>query len=223
MNKVTYEVLFIIPAKYAENELQPIKQLVIDAIKKHDGEITKEDTLGKRKLAYPIKHIYHGYYFYYLFDIQPSRVPEVNQILRHTPELLRHIIVLPTPLDEKAQARLRASAQEETKATESEQQKDTKDTEETPEKKEYAPRKIKAQKAPEITPAPIEPEVKEEVKIPEEKVEIKEEETIETPKKRTIKKKEETIEVKAPKKKEKKMTLEELDKSLDEILKDDII
>ncbi|PIY78629.1 MAG: 30S ribosomal protein S6, partial [Parcubacteria group bacterium CG_4_10_14_0_8_um_filter_35_7] len=48
-----YELLYIIPAKYSEKELQPVINQVIPLIKKAGGEILRDDNLGRKKLAYP--------------------------------------------------------------------------------------------------------------------------------------------------------------------------
>jgi ribosomal protein S6 len=51
-----YELLYLVPASYTEEELLPIKDNVAELIKKFGGRITLEDSLGKKKLAvYPIK------------------------------------------------------------------------------------------------------------------------------------------------------------------------
>ena len=57
-----YELLYIIPLKYTDEENTKITEEVEDIIKKYKGEITKTSILGKRKLAYEIKHVHNGYY-----------------------------------------------------------------------------------------------------------------------------------------------------------------
>jgi ribosomal protein S6 len=57
-----YELLYLVPANYTEEELVPIKEKVKELIKKFKGEVTFEDTIGKKKLAYPVAKNTQGYY-----------------------------------------------------------------------------------------------------------------------------------------------------------------
>ncbi len=88
-----YELLYLVGANYTEEELIPIKEKVKNLVKKFSGEITLEDSLGKKKLAYPIKGNHQGYYLLYEFDLTPENLKALNQSLSLANEVLRHIIV----------------------------------------------------------------------------------------------------------------------------------
>ena len=88
-----YELLYLVPANYTEEELTPIREKVKSLIKKFTGEITYEENFGKKKLAYPIKGNHQGYYLLYEFDLAGENLKELDKILKLTAELLRHIIV----------------------------------------------------------------------------------------------------------------------------------
>lgn len=88
-----YELLYLVTANYTEDELVPIKEKVKDLLKKFGGEVTSEDSLGKKKLAYPINKSFQGYYLIYEFDLEGSKLAELDKNLRMTNELLRHTIV----------------------------------------------------------------------------------------------------------------------------------
>jgi len=88
-----YELLYLVPATYTEEELVPIKEKIKDLIKKFAGEIKTEDSLGKKKLAYPIKGNHQGYYLLYEFDLDGKNLLELEKNLKLTNEILRHIIV----------------------------------------------------------------------------------------------------------------------------------
>ena len=92
-----YELLYIIPAKYSEKELQPVINQVIPLIKKAGGEILRDDNLGRKKLAYPIKHVHQGYYILVEFDLKPNQLKGLNKDLKLMPEVLRHLIVKTKP------------------------------------------------------------------------------------------------------------------------------
>ncbi|MDX9893579.1 MAG: 30S ribosomal protein S6 [Patescibacteria group bacterium] len=88
-----YELLYLVAASYTEEELLPIKDNVSEIIKKFGGRITLEDSLGKKKLAYPIKTNFQGYYLIYEFDLEGAKLKELNQTIKLTNEILRHVIV----------------------------------------------------------------------------------------------------------------------------------
>ncbi|HZJ41711.1 MAG TPA: 30S ribosomal protein S6 [Patescibacteria group bacterium] len=88
-----YEVLFIIPNKYTEDEA---KQLIVkteEVITKTGSSITFREYWGKKKLAYEIKHNAYGYYALVEFDAERDAVQSINQTLRLSTEVLRHQIV----------------------------------------------------------------------------------------------------------------------------------
>lgn len=68
------------------------------------GEITSLNTttvnaltLGRRRLAYPIRKYRDGYYALYHFNLDPSGVEEVERELRLNTQVLRHLITLYIP------------------------------------------------------------------------------------------------------------------------------
>ena len=88
-----YELLYIVPANYTEDELGPLKETVKTLITKAGGTITLEDNLGKKKLVYPIKKAHNGYYLLYEFDLDGKALLKLNTDLKLTSEILRHLIV----------------------------------------------------------------------------------------------------------------------------------
>lgn len=88
-----YELLYIICNKYTEDEIKPICESVNKLIEKYEGKVTYTEEWGKKKLAYPIKHFGHGYYFLNEFDMPSRSVNGLNNELRLSSELLRHVIV----------------------------------------------------------------------------------------------------------------------------------
>ena len=66
------------------------------------AKITKTDNWGKRKLAYPIAKQEHAVYVFYIVDLDPQKVGEIDGILRITDEVIRYLI---TKIDPKAVAK----------------------------------------------------------------------------------------------------------------------
>lgn len=73
MVNLHYELLYIIPLKYTDEENNKITVEVEDLIKKYKGVIAKTSILGKRKLAYEIKHVRNGYYVATHFNMEDGK------------------------------------------------------------------------------------------------------------------------------------------------------
>ncbi len=88
-----YELLYIVPTPFTENDLDKIAKQTNEIISSLGGKITKEKNLGNRKLAYPIKQIHRGFYLLVNFEIAGEKIQVLDQKLKLTPEILRHIII----------------------------------------------------------------------------------------------------------------------------------
>lgn len=87
-----YELLYLIPAPLTEKDLPNVSKKVKELIKQLGGKISKEENLGNKKLAYPIKQIYRGFYLLLNFEINPKELKELDQKLKLIPEILRHLV-----------------------------------------------------------------------------------------------------------------------------------
>ena len=69
----------------------------VEAVKQELGklevEISKEDDMGQRNLAYPINKELQGHYYVYYFPMDPTHASELDRVLRLKPELLRYLLV----------------------------------------------------------------------------------------------------------------------------------
>ena len=88
-----YELLYIISNKFSENELAPIIEKVKNAIIDNGGKITHSEDWGKKRLSYPIKGFYHGYYHLVEFDVLGEQIIKIERFIRLASEILRHQIV----------------------------------------------------------------------------------------------------------------------------------
>src|SRR3989339_1923228 len=82
-----YELLYIVPIKFLDDELQKIVANINGLINKLNGTITREDNLGKLRLAYPIKNVHQGSYVVAEFDMSPENEKKLNSQLSLTPEV----------------------------------------------------------------------------------------------------------------------------------------
>ena len=89
-----YEILFIMPNKFTDDESKKIVEKVGQAITDNGGKITYSEYWGKKKLAYEIKHNAYGYYALFEFDLEGSLLAKIDQTLRLSTDVLRHQIVV---------------------------------------------------------------------------------------------------------------------------------
>jgi len=88
-----YELLYIIPVKYTVEELPAVNDKVKSILAEYGCQITYEEEMGKKKLAYPIKGVYHGFYFIVEFNMDTDKLIRLNRALQLMPEILRHLVV----------------------------------------------------------------------------------------------------------------------------------
>ncbi|MCF7906706.1 30S ribosomal protein S6 [Patescibacteria group bacterium] len=86
-----YELLYIIPSPFTEKDLPGINKKVKEIITELEGKIQEEKDLGNKKLAYPINQVHKGFYFLIKFEINPQNIPKLDQKLKMSPEILRHL------------------------------------------------------------------------------------------------------------------------------------
>ena len=88
-----FELIYVIPATYSEEEIQPIIDRVTHLIKEIGGEVIQDDNWGKKRLAYPIKHVQYGYYILNVIDLKASQLRKLQNKLKMFQEILRYQIV----------------------------------------------------------------------------------------------------------------------------------
>jgi len=89
---VKYELMFIIEPTLDESAkeatIETVKGIIAD-----QGEITKADVWGMKKLAYPIQKKNEGYYVVIEFKASSDLPKELDRRLKISDNIIRHIIV----------------------------------------------------------------------------------------------------------------------------------
>ena len=137
-----YEILFIVPNKFTEDEAKQVIAKVEETITKGGGQISHREYWGKKKLAYEIKHNAYGYYSLAEFDMEKTAVITTDQLLKLSTDILRHQIVIKKSKSEKELAREKA-IRTKIDAKKAEVAKELKDKEEVEAKEEVAAAKPK--------------------------------------------------------------------------------
>ena len=86
-----YEAVFIFRPE--EDLYSKGLQLMKEGLKKAGAVISKEEDLGIRELAYPIKKENRGYYYCFSIEGNPESISGLDRTIRLTKEVLKHLFV----------------------------------------------------------------------------------------------------------------------------------
>jgi small subunit ribosomal protein S6 len=89
----TYEVMFIAPPNSGEDDLRKLTTQLETVVNDLGGKVTKLDTIGRRKLAYPINKFDEGVYTLLNIEGSGAEIAEVERRLRVSDLVIRHITV----------------------------------------------------------------------------------------------------------------------------------
>lgn len=210
-----YELLTIVSGRFADTELEPVFSKIEGLIKKYGGILHYRQNLDRKHLAYPIKGEAYGYYFLVEFDCEPKELNKLDREFKLTNELLRHHLERRETVGKPKVAERKQSLEQEAfgkrfdgKLLGLENEVKEARLQEKPVQQSDAPQASPSAPAPVVpadeTPTPVAPPTP---TAPKAKEEVTEEESI----------------APASKKKTQKVSYEDLDKKLDEILKNDIL
>jgi len=122
-----YENLVIVKPTLTAEEIQASLKAIEEVITSNGGEIAATDSMGMRKLAYPIDKNERGFYHVIYSSIAPSAISEIERRFRINEDLLRFVtikydtnreIAAFNAMVEKAKKAAEAPAQVETPAEE---------------------------------------------------------------------------------------------------------
>jgi small subunit ribosomal protein S6 len=88
-----YELIVIFKPDLSEEKLTAAIENVKKFITVKGGVLSDTKSWGRRRLAYPIKHVMEGNYILYKFATLPSHNHELETNLRITEDVLRHLLV----------------------------------------------------------------------------------------------------------------------------------
>jgi small subunit ribosomal protein S6 len=88
-----YELIYIIQPELDNDATKAVDERVNQAITNNKGEITSSEMWGQRKLAYPIKKYFEGYYILHNVQMPPSAVTEVERIMRLNEDIIRFLVI----------------------------------------------------------------------------------------------------------------------------------
>lgn len=124
----TYELAIVADPRLTDEEFVSLVDETKQLISTRGGEIVREESWGKRKLAYPIRKLTEGRYTFLHLELEPKvapLIPEVEMRLGQNDRVLRYLTVR-TDLDLK-RARNRTKEGEEVRGVYSEPDDDARE------------------------------------------------------------------------------------------------
>ena len=88
-----YENVIVFNPQLEEENLEKAINRVEEVIKNANGEVTKIDRWGKRRLAYEIKGFTEGFYLFVEMNTPSSTAQELDRVLKISDDVIRHLII----------------------------------------------------------------------------------------------------------------------------------
>jgi len=88
-----YELVFIVNPEVADDGLDPLINNITQFITGKAGNIVEVARWGRKKLAYPIKHVMEGNYVLIKFKLDPSANHELETNLKIAEKIIRYLLI----------------------------------------------------------------------------------------------------------------------------------
>ena len=88
-----YELMFIVKPDLDEEQVSTATDKVHQLIVANGGNVTKTASWGKRRLAYQVGPYREGYYVVSNFDVETTKVVELERVLKISDTVFRHLLV----------------------------------------------------------------------------------------------------------------------------------
>jgi small subunit ribosomal protein S6 len=88
-----YEIMFIVRPEADEEAFKAAVDKVSGWITANQGEVTKTDLWGRRRMAYTIKGVREGLYAVLTFKLDPKALVPLEHNLKLAEDIIRYLIV----------------------------------------------------------------------------------------------------------------------------------
>ena len=95
-----YEMMVVISPEGGEDEVSATVERINNVITQRGGNVSEQEILGVRRLAYPIQRLQEGNYVLTKFTLDAKDVIEIERTLTAAQDVLRHLV---TKVDKSAQ------------------------------------------------------------------------------------------------------------------------
>ncbi len=91
MNK--YELAVVVNAQIDDEARAAVVQNCKNLIERFGGVVGETDDWGKKKLAYPIKKMDEGFYYFIRFEAEGTAIAEIESRMRIMDNVIRYLCV----------------------------------------------------------------------------------------------------------------------------------
>ena len=88
-----YELAVLFDPRLSDEEVANLSDGVKELLTSLDASIAKEESWGKKRLAYPIQKLNEARYIFYTVETDGNPFPEVEQRLQQNDKVLRYMTV----------------------------------------------------------------------------------------------------------------------------------
>ena len=89
-----YEAVVIYPVHLVADKLTEAKKVFEDQVAKQGGKVLGAQDLGRRSFGFQVKKLKEGHYLLFDFDLDPSKVNDLQKSIHLTESILRFSIFL---------------------------------------------------------------------------------------------------------------------------------
>lgn len=86
-----YETTYILNAALEDGDIEAIVARVNAFLEENGGTIVELNKMGRRRLAYPIKKKYNGFYVYTAFEAPSEALPRLEKFFFLEEGVIRHL------------------------------------------------------------------------------------------------------------------------------------
>jgi small subunit ribosomal protein S6 len=88
-----YELVFIVSPDVTDEALEPMVNNITQFIANKAGTVVEVARWGRKKLAYPIRHLLEGNYILIKFKLDPSANKELETNLKISEKIMRYLLI----------------------------------------------------------------------------------------------------------------------------------
>jgi len=88
-----YELVIIVHPEVADDALDPLINNITQYITGKAGTVVEVARWGRKKLAYPIRHVMEGTYVLFKFQLDASANKELENNLKISEKIIRHLLI----------------------------------------------------------------------------------------------------------------------------------
>jgi single-strand DNA-binding protein len=88
-----YEIALIIRPEIEEEDQAALIERLGELLTSEGGEVADVEAWGRRRLAYPIRKVHEGYYYFIQGQFSASVLPELERTIKLNEDILRHMVI----------------------------------------------------------------------------------------------------------------------------------